>query len=114
MTETTGTAATDKRKKLEVIELEEPIQRGETTIDKLTIRKPQSGELRGLTLEKLLNSDVDTLLKLLPRITDPILIDQEVAEMDPADLTQCGNAVRGFFMTKGMQEALERMLEAQQ
>ena len=48
------------------VTLDSPITRGKTTIDSLTLRKPQSGELRGLQLVELLNMDVGTLIKLLP------------------------------------------------
>ena len=37
------------------IPLEEPIQRGEQKIDKLTLRRPQAGELRGVRLAELTN-----------------------------------------------------------
>lgn len=100
-------------KKFKTITLDEPIKRGESEIATITLRKPQAGELRGLTLEDLLKTDVDTILKLIPRISDPILIDQEVAAMDPADLTECGGAIRGFFMTKAQQAIMDRMIEEQ-
>lgn len=115
--ETIDTVAADKPKRdpkrFRDIVLDEPIKRGDHEIAEITLRKPQAGELRGLTLEDLLKSDVDTILKLIPRISDPILIDEEVAIMDPADLTECGGAIRGFFMTKAQQAIMDRMIEEQ-
>lgn len=84
----------------EVVTLDTPIQRGEQTIDKVTIRKPMSGELRGVSLIDLMNMDVLALRKVLPRITDPTLTDMDVGRMDPADLVQCGVAVTSFLLTK--------------
>ena len=84
----------------EVVKLDTPIQRGEKTIDKITIRKPMSGELRGVSLIDLMNMDVLALRKVLPRITDPTLTDMDVGRMDPADLVQCGVAVTSFLLTK--------------
>lgn len=84
----------------EVVNLDTPIQRGEQTIDKITIRKPMSGELRGVSLIDLMNMDVLALRKVLPRITDPTLTDMDVGRMDPADLVQCGVAVTSFLLTK--------------
>ena len=55
------------------VTLDSPIQRGETTIDKLQLRKPRSGELRGLSLVDLGQLKVDALTKVLPRITVPPL-----------------------------------------
>ena len=100
-------------KRFREITLDEPIKRGDSEISAITLRKPQAGELRGLTLEDLLKTDVDTILKLIPRISDPILIDDEVNAMDPADLTECGGAIRGFFMTKAQQAIMDRMIEEQ-
>lgn len=101
------------RPKFKTITLDEPITRGDTLIEKITLRKPHSPELRGLTLENLLTTDVATIEKLLPRISDPILIDEEVAQIDPADLTEIGGAIRGFFMTKAQQAIMDRMIEEQ-
>lgn len=84
----------------EVVTLDTPIQRGEQSIEKITIRKPMSGELRGASLIDLMNMDVMALRKVLPRITDPTLTDMDVARMDPADLVQCGVAVTSFLLTK--------------
>jgi hypothetical protein len=111
--EPAGEAPKQDPKRFRVITLEEPIKRGDNSIHMITLRKPQAGELRGLTLEDLLKSNVDTILKLIPRISDPILIDKEVEGMDPADLTECGGAIRGFFMTKAQQVMIDRMIEEQ-
>jgi hypothetical protein len=84
----------------ETVTLDSPIVRGETTIEALTIRKPMSGELRGVSLVELMQMDVLALRKVLPRITTPALTDIEVGRMDPADLVQCGVVVTGFLLTK--------------
>lgn len=88
-----------------VIELDTPIKRGETTHDKLTLRKPMSGELRGVTLVDLVQMDVLALRKVLPRISTPSLTDHEIGTMDPADLLACGVAVSGFLLQKSAKEA---------
>ncbi|WP_421865158.1 phage tail assembly protein [Motiliproteus sp.] len=85
-------------------ELDSPITQGEKTIDKLTLRKPASGELRGLSLTAILQMEVNELQKLLPRISSPTLTEQHVAEMDPADLIQAGGIIAGFFVPKAKQE----------
>lgn len=84
------------------VTLDSPIIRGKTTIDSLTLRKPQSGELRGLQLVELLNMDVGTLIKLLPRITSPSITAPEAAGMDPADLLACGSKISGFLLQKSV------------
>ncbi|WP_036266460.1 phage tail assembly protein [Methylobacillus glycogenes] len=86
---------------LTIIDLDTPIKR-KKAIDKITLRKPRAGELRGVSLTDLLQMDVNALQRVLPRITDPVLTDAEVQAMDPADLVQCGAAVSSFLLPKGM------------
>lgn len=88
----------------ETVTLDAPIQRGDTLIEKVTIRKPMSGELRGVQLIELMQMDVVALRKVLPRITNPILHEVDVSRMDPADLVQCGMAVNSFLLSKSMKE----------
>lgn len=78
------------------VTLDTPITRGKTTIDTITLRKPASGELRGVQLVELLNMDVASLIKVLPRISSPGITAPEAAGMDPADLLACGSKICGF------------------
>lgn len=89
----------------QIIELDEPIKRGTTEITSVSLRKPVSGELRGVNLMDLAQMDVLALRKVLPRISSPSLTDVECGNMAPADLMQCGVAVAGFLLTKKMKEA---------
>lgn len=82
------------------VELDSPIERGTNSIKSLHLRKPMSGELRGVSLVDLLNLDVNALRKVLPRITTPTLTDVEVGRMDPADLVEIGTTVAGFLLRK--------------
>lgn len=84
------------------VTLDTPINRGKTVIDSITLRKPQSGELRGVQLVDLLNMDVATLIKILPRISAPGITAPEVASMDPADLLACGSKISGFLLQKSV------------
>jgi hypothetical protein len=80
------------------ITLDSPIKRGEQTITEITLRKPAAGELRGTSLNALVNLDVDALGKVLPRISSPTLTEFDVREMDPADLVQLGVAFADFLL----------------
>ncbi|SDI77939.1 phage tail assembly protein [Variovorax sp. OV700] len=82
------------------ITLDTPIRRGETSIDKIILRKPKSGELRGVSLTDLLQMDVNALCTVLPRISSPMVLKQEVGDLDPADLVQIGTRVASFLLTK--------------
>ncbi len=100
MPKVTPEAEQPKNPNEEVVELDTPIVRGEQKIDKLVLRKPVSGELRGVKLDDLIHMDVLSLRTVLPRITTPTLTDIEVGRMDPADLLACGVAVTGFLLQK--------------
>lgn len=80
------------------INLVTPIVRGETRIESITLRKPASGELRGLSLSDLLRLDVDALITVIPRISIPTLNEAECRELDVEDLTSIGTEVVGFFV----------------
>ncbi len=105
---TTAAPAPEKAKNPneEVITLDTPIIRGEQKIEQVILRKPMSGELRGVTLSDLAQMDVLALRKVLPRISAPSLTDHEVGRMDPADLFQCGLAVASFLLQKSAKEAV--------
>ncbi|BAV65750.1 phage tail assembly protein [Sphingobium cloacae] len=84
----------------EPVTLDTPVQRGESVIAFVQIRKPGAGELRGLSLVDLGQLKVDALLKILPRITVPSLTEAEAANLEPADLLACGAEVGGFLLQK--------------
>ncbi|GAA4087335.1 phage tail assembly protein [Zhongshania borealis] len=79
------------------ITLKKPLKRGEQEIAKLKLRKPDTGSLRGCRLSMLLNSDVDSLVMLLPRITEPALTEHDISQMDVKDLVSCASEVVGFL-----------------
>jgi Phage tail protein E. len=94
---------------IRTVPLDTPIQRGEQKVDTLQIRKPSSGELRGLSLVDLGQLKVDALTKLLPRITMPPITAAEAANMDPADLLACGAEIGSFLLQKAKRtDALDR------
>jgi hypothetical protein len=92
-----------------IVELDYPIQRGETQITSIILRRPSSGELRGIKLQSLLETDVNSVIKVLPRLTVPALTEQEVASLDPADLWSLASELVVFFMTKSMAADLEKI-----
>lgn len=82
------------------ITLDTPIKRGDDTITSVSVRKPVAGELRGVSLVELMQMDVGALLKVLPRISNPTITEQEAARLDLADLTQLGTEVVSFLLPK--------------
>lgn len=84
----------------ETVTLDSPIPRGERTIERLVLRRPSAGELRGVNLADVLQMQTDALIKLIPRLSNPSLTDREARQMDPADLVQCGGEIAGFLLSK--------------
>ena len=81
------------------ITLTTPIQRGEQVYTEITLTKPAKvAQLRGINTVELLNLNVDALIKFIPRVSTPSLTEQEVGNLDPADLLQAGMAIIGFFI----------------
>lgn len=91
------------------VTLDTPIKRGETEITSIELRKPASGELRGLNLTDLLQMDVNALHRVLPRISMPTITEAEAAALDPADLLQLGSRVAGFLLPKVMRPAVSQV-----
>lgn len=90
----------------DVIELDEPIQRGDTQITQVTIRRPNAGEMRGLSMVNVVQMQVDALLTLIPRICEPVLMAQELKAMNPADFMQIGTVIAQYYVPKKMQGGL--------
>jgi len=84
------------------VTLDTPIMRGKTRIDSLVVRKPQSGALRGTRLQALMDMDVNAMMVVLPRVTTPALTQQEINEMDPADLVTLSVEVVYFLLKKSV------------
>ena len=100
MTKTAKTATNE-------IALDYPLQRGETPITTITLRRPSSGSLRGLSLTDLLSMNTDALTKVIPRISTPSLTEQEVGMLDPSDLVAIGSEIAGFLVPKRLKETTE-------
>lgn len=93
------------------IELSSPIVNGKTKINKITIRKPLTGDLRGVKLLNFVDADIDSLAKVLPRISTPTLSEQDVYNMDLADLTNVVVEISGFLKPKSSSAATESLTE---
>lgn len=87
------------------ITLEAPVIRGEQSFETIELRRPQAGELRGLSLSDLLNMEVIAVIKLVPRISSPALLEQEVAALEPQDLVSIAAEIAGFLLPKSALEA---------
>ena len=90
---------------LRCIVLDVPLKVGDVTIETVQVRKPASGELRGLTMMALSQLDYTALETLLPRITTPQLSKHDIGQLDPADFMQFGGEVMDFLLPKSAKDA---------
>lgn len=79
------------------VTLKKPITRGEKTIDTIGLRRPDSGELRGLSLVAVARLEVDVIATLIARIAVPHVSPEEFTRMDPSDMLAIGGVIAGFF-----------------
>ncbi len=84
------------------VQLDTPVMRGKTQITEIVLRKPQSGALRGTRLQAIMDMDVGAMMTVIPRISTPTLTAQEMAELDPADLTALSVEVVTFLLKKSV------------
>lgn len=79
--------------------LQTPIKRGKTVIKEvsLTGALKQAGSLRGLKMYDIITTDVNALIKLLPRVTSPALTEIELVTMDTWDFSQLAQEVVTFL-----------------
>jgi hypothetical protein len=96
---------------IETVTLGEPIKRGEQLIEQLQLRKPKSGELRGLSLQDIMRADITALLQLIPRISSPPLTSVEADGLASEDLAEIGGVVRGFFMSASERKMMMAVIE---
>ncbi len=95
----------------QTVHLDVPLKRGEQTIESITIREPLASDLMGLKLTELASLEVDSLRKLLPRISTPMLTEVDVTRLNLADLLQCGGAIAHFLVPSAMRPAMPSPIE---
>lgn len=84
--------------KMRKVTLSSPLKMGKQEITEITLSKPSAGQLRGVKLLDVLQMDVEAYEKLLPRITQPMLTDVQVAQLECEDLMSIMGEVQGFFV----------------
>ena len=97
------------------ITLDFPIDRGTSKVDKITLHKPNAGQLRGVSLRELLDMNTDAIVKVVSRVSEPQITPQEAAgKLDPSDLLQIGAALANFLLPPALKEQAEAEVSALQ
>lgn len=99
--------------KMNMVPLQFPIKGdGDQKITSIELMRPTVGALRGLMLAQVQMQDVNTLIKLLPRITKPMLTPDQVNLLDPSDFAELANKVSLFFMKQTQLDGVLLEMEA--
>lgn len=93
------TDAAESRKSVTVA-LDNPLVRGDVSIDRVTLRKPMGGDLRGTQLALILNMDVVAVSKVVPRVSEPVITAAEYLAMDGEDCTSIAGEIAAFLLTR--------------
>lgn len=97
--------------KMNSVNLSEPVTIDGVECTAIELRKPRAGEMRGLKLTEVLQMDAMTMIKLLPRISNPPLSEAQVANLEAEDFTELATKTVLFFVR---QEQLDgQVLELQ-
>ncbi len=80
------------------IALSLPVKRKDEDITEVRIRRPGASELRGLQMRPLIQGDVDQMIRLLPRITMPNLLEAELEPMNSEDFSALVNQAVYFLL----------------
>ncbi|HEX2794692.1 MAG TPA: phage tail assembly protein [Croceicoccus sp.] len=103
-------AETPAKPRPHTITLAEPITRESgADVTAITLRKPKAGELRGLSISNLVNSDAGSLITLLPRIAEPFITEAEAADLSAEDFAEIGGTIVGFFMSAAQKQMIAQM-----
>lgn len=80
------------------VPLRKPIRRGETTVASILLREPDGMALMGIELFDLMRMNTTEIIKLVPRISEPPLITEEVKTMSGHDLFSIGQEIAAFLL----------------
>lgn len=82
------------------VDLDTPLKRGETEVHSIILRKPLGGALRGVKVVDLLNLDLVAASKVVPRISDPVVTEQEYLTMPAEDCTAIAGEIAAFLLQR--------------
>ncbi len=87
-----------------------PIKRNGENLTELKLRKPRAGQMRGLKTGDLMTGDVNSVIVILSRISEPVLVADEIENMDPSDFAECCGVIRDFFMSPDERKTMETLI----
>lgn len=103
--ETANTTSDNTDSNSNTVTLGYALMRGDQEIKTISFRKPVTGDLRGLSVTQLLNTDVDQISAFLPRITTPSIMPAEIEKLPVSDFLSLAMKALGFFTESPSQTA---------
>lgn len=87
--------------KTKLVKLTSPItgSRMEPVVS-VALREPSTGDMRGLKLTDVMQMDVATMTRLIPRVSEPALAPSEIEALPGSDFVALASGVIGFFFTE--------------
>ncbi len=88
------------------VTLDKPIERDSKQVDEIAIRLPMAGDLRGISLQKLMSGGAAEIQTVLKRVTSPMLTDLDFASMPGTDFILLGTEVMSFLTPSRYKEEI--------
>lgn len=89
----------------EEVTLERPIKRAGGNVTVVAVRRPLPLDCQGLSLRDIVDMEAGAMMTLLPRVTEPNLLAQEVGTMHSRDFLALAAEASGFFLPKAARPA---------
>lgn len=92
--------------------LSEPLKSGKTEITSFTMRKPFVGDLRGTKLMQLAETDIDAIVKVLPRLLMPTVTEHDLYRLPICDLITLTGEFTSFLLANTNKSEAETKTQA--
>ena len=94
------------------VTLEYPINIGSQEVSEVTINKPNVAALRGISLRALVDLDADTILKVIPRVSEPFISQEHAVQLQMQDMLNIGMAITSFLLPKSARADMEKLFSS--
>lgn len=82
------------------VDLETPLDRPSGKVTRIWLRKPMGGDLRGLSTSDLIRMETNSVARITPRISDPIISEPEFWTLEGADIASISGEIASFLLTR--------------
>jgi Phage tail assembly chaperone proteins, E, or 41 or 14 len=90
------------------VKLSQPLAIDGKEVDHVVLHRPRPGELRGLSLISVLQMDFNTMIRLIPRVSEPSLNGCAVATMQVVDFVKFATEIVLLFVPNEERDALRQ------